>query len=197
MLRMLRLALVAVFAAASPIVAQDYIVQPGDRLSVSVLEDPGLNREVLVRPDGRISMPLAGTLNAAGQTPEQLQAAIRSRLSRDFVTPPTVTVSLVALGNPEDADEEGLTTIYILGQVRQPGVYQVLPPSDLLHALAIAGGPDAFAARSRIQVRRRGTDGEQVFLFDYDAVESGLAPSPQILLSDGDVIIVPERRLFE
>jgi polysaccharide export outer membrane protein len=179
--------------------AQEYLVQIGDRLEISVLEDPGLGRTVLVRPDGRITMPLAGTLEAAGSTPEALQARIRNALSSQFVQPPTVTVSVTSVGpGAIDAIEAGTAaTVYVIGQVGRPGNYQVELPMDVLQLLAIAGGPQTFAARDRIQVRRRGSDGESVLLFDYDSIERGAVPSTEIMVADGDVIVVPERRLFE
>ena len=171
----------------------EYRIAVGDRLAISVLEDPGLNQSVLVRPDGRISMPLAGTIVAQDRTPEELQSAIRRALSRDFVEPPTVTVSLVGLGSPD----EGLARIYVIGQVGRPGPLDVELPLDILQALSLAGGPSAFAASQRIQVRRRTPSGENVMLFDYDLVDAGATPTEAIPLVDGDVIVVPERGLFE
>lgn len=179
--------------------AQDYRVALGDSLEISVLEDPGLNRTVLVRPDGRISLPLAGTVQAEGNTPEEIQAIIRRNLSQQFVSPPTVTVSVVGVGRgPASLAEEETVSVYVLGQVGRPGVYQVTQPVDALRVLALAGGPGTFAARNRVQVRRRAADGgETVMLLDYDSIERGLVPSAEILVADGDVIVVPERRLFE
>lgn len=179
--------------------AQDgaYLVQPGDRLEVSVLEDPGLNRTVLVRPDGRISLPLAGTLTAQDRSPEAVAAAVRRALAADFVQPPTVTVSLVGIGAAQGDIVDGSVSIYVIGQVGRPGVYQVALPIDALQALALAGGPGAFAAVERIQVRRRTGGGEQVLLLNYELVEDGFVPSALIGLADGDVIVVPERGLFE
>jgi polysaccharide export outer membrane protein len=199
MMRLLVVSLWIGLAAMASAQTREYRVQEGDRLEISVLEDPGLNRTVLVRPDGRISLPLAGAIQASGNTPEQVQELIRRSLARQFVTPPTVTVSLVSLGAPElGAAGDGTVSIYVLGQVSRPGVYQVAPPIDALKVLALAGGPGVFAARHRVQVRRRGTDGgETVMLLDYDSIERGLVPSAEILVTDGDVIVVPERRLFE
>lgn len=181
--------------------AQVYLIQPGDRLEVSVLEDPGLNRTVLVRPDGRISLPLAGTITAANRTPEDVQGAIRSALAPDFVQPPNVTVSLVSVGQSDAAvmeDEENLAVIYVIGEVNQPGALTVTLPLDVLQALALAGGPATFAARDRIQVRRRTPGaGETLHIFSYENIEDGLVPSTEISLQDGDVIVVPERGLFE
>jgi polysaccharide export outer membrane protein len=202
------LVLVVLTYVASPVAAQnasvepqDFRVAPGDRLEISVLEDPGLNRSVLVRPDGRISMPLVGTIDVAGRTPEEIQSIIRQRLARDFVSPPEVTVSLSGLGNANAAEAEGLgelASIYVIGQVRSPGVYQVPLPTDALQMLARAGGVANFAARRRIQIRRRDPEaGEIMMLFNFEAIERGAVPSTIVTLQDGDVIIVPERRLFE
>lgn len=178
---------------------QGYLMQVGDRLEITVLEDPGLNRTVLIRPDGRITMPLAGTLEAAGSTPEALQARITSALAGQFVQPPTVTVSVASLGaGALEAIETGtVATVYVIGQVGRPGNYEVALPMDVLQLLALAGGPGTFAARDRIQIRRRGAEGESVLLFDYESVERGAVPSAGIMVADGDVIVVPERRLFE
>lgn len=188
---------------ASPALAQEapaYRLQPGDRVEISVLEDPGLNRQVLIGPDGRISLPLAGSVRAGGQTVDALQSAIRGRLADDFIEPPTVTVSLtgVAEGAAEEAvDPALLSTIYIIGQVQGPGRYDLEPPVDILQALAVAGGASTFAARDRIQIRRRVDGADVMILFDYDQVEDGVVPIQPIELQDGDVVVVPERGLFE
>lgn len=202
MLRTLVIPLLAVAIASlsggRSALAQEYLLQLGDRIEISVLEDPGLNRTVLVRPDGRFSMPLAGTIEAAGRTPEAVQAAIRRALARDFVEPPTVTVSVVGLGQAAEDEVGAIASIYVLGQVGSPGVYQVELPIDVVRMLAIAGGPGVFAARRRIQVRRRPAEGaESLMLFDYDSLERGMVPTADLQLADGDVIVVPERRLFE
>ena len=200
MLQRLVTPILLVFAATlAPLLAQAqaYQLQPGDRIEISVLEDPALNRGVLVRPDGLISLPLVGTVEAAGRSPEEVAAAIRNALSRDFVTPPTVTVSLVGLGSPELADGVEPARIYVLGEVGRPGPIDVVLPLDILQALSLAGGPGTFAARERIQVRRRVGAEETVMLFDYDLIEDGAVPLERILLADGDVIVVPQRSLFE
>jgi polysaccharide export outer membrane protein len=84
-----------------------------------------------------------------------------------------------------------------MGEVGAPGRYDLERPVDVLQALAIAGGPGAFAARNRIQVRRQAADGERVMLFDYESLEDGATPRQLVELRDGDVIIVPERGLFD
>lgn len=200
--RLFALTLVAVLAFAGLAQAQGrpFLLSPGDRIEISILEDPSLNRTVLIRPDGRIALPLAGTIEAGGRTPEQVRDSIRQALSREFVQPPSVTVSLVGLSDP-DSDPTALgdvARIFVLGEVQRPGALDVVLPIDALRALALAGGPGTFAARNRIQIRRRALDGgETVFIFDYEALERGAIPSADIRLSADDVILVPERRLFE
>ncbi len=199
--------------------AQDYLLQSGDVIEVTVLEDPNLNRRVLVGPDGNVSLPLAGQIKAGGRTLSQVQSTIRARLSGQFVNPPSVTASLVALGptDPEEApaaqeeEEEEVFTFYVLGQVARPGNFNFTADQTItvLQALAIAGGPGVFAANSRIQIRSKavsdetgeageaGEASEVVRLFDYAAVEEGAAIGAPIIVEDGMVIVVPERGFFE
>ncbi len=171
-----------------------YRIQPGDSLTVTVLEDDTLNRQVLVLPDGRISVPLAGTLSAAGQTVDSVERVIADRLASNFAVRPSVFVSVVAVD-----EQAGEFPVYVIGQVANPGEVMVKPGTTLLQAVAMSGGLDRFAAGKRIQLRRTdpATHQERLFLFNYNAVESGGAVQSMITLREGDVIIVPERRLFE
>lgn len=176
-----------------------FVLSPGDVVSVSVLEDASLDRQVLVRPDGRVTFPLAGTLPAADRSLEDLQESIRAALASDFIEPPTVTVALVQPSEAAAAaaEQEDLQFIYVIGQVANPGRHPITEPVDVLRALAIAGGPGVFAATSRIQVRNRDENGgEVVRLFDYEAVQEG-AGAEMIEVGNGDVVVVPERGLFE
>ncbi len=175
-----------------------YVLAPGDRIDISVLEDPSLNRQALVLPDGRISLPIAGTLRATGKTPEQLAAEVQGRLASIFVAPPTVTVSAVGLG-ALGAEPEPQSLIYVLGEVRSPGAvpFDEETPLTVVQTLALVGGPAPFAARKRIQIHREVDGMKTVELFDYDALETGRSTEVGPLLGDGDVIIVPERSLFD
>ncbi|WP_340109748.1 polysaccharide biosynthesis/export family protein [Pikeienuella sp. HZG-20] len=172
-----------------------YRLAPGDSVEVTVLEDPSLNRQVLILPDGRISLPIAGMLTAEGKTPEELAARIRAGLSGIFVSPPTVTVS--AIGLNAGAGEEIPEVIYVVGEVRQPGAYPFKKPMTVMQTLALAGGPGPFAARSRIQIHHSAGGVTTVETFDYEALEDGEMVPPGPLLADGDVIVVPERSLFD
>lgn len=197
-------AVLCLLSFLAPAGAQDaYRLQPGDVIEITVIEDPNLDRRVLIGPDGRISLPLAGFVEAAGRTLGQLQATVQSQLSANFVRPPTVTASLVALAPPplpEFAEEEELVLheIYILGEVNRPGRYEYdsEKPISVIQALAMAGGPGVFADRDRIQVRTLEDGIESVRFFDYDAIEEGLGAILGQTLPDGTVILVPERGLF-
>jgi protein involved in polysaccharide export with SLBB domain len=183
--------LTAPFALAQ---SSGYLIQPGDQLSITVLEDETLNRELLVLPDGRISVPLAGSIEAAGRTVEQVEGTIADRLAANFAVRPSVFVSVAAV------TETGLTfPIYVVGQVTDPGVREIEPGTTLLQAISLAGGLERFAATKRIQLRRAdpSTGQERLYIFNYNAVERGGAIQSMITLREGDVIVVPERRLFE
>ena len=175
-----------------------YTIQPGDVISIQVLEDSSLNRDLLVQPDGRISFPLAGIVKASGRTPGELQEILSRRLSSDFLQPPSVTVSLAsspAFGQQAAAQQR---TFFVLGQVGQPGQFALSRPLTVVQALALAGGPGVFAATGRIQVRSVDEDGqEQVSLFDYEALEDGESLGAPLMVKDGDVIFVPESGFFE
>lgn len=190
-------ALVAAFSLVAGAVAQPagYRIQPGDQIAVTVLEDETLNRTLLVLPDGRVSVPLAGSVTAAGQTVEQVERVIADRLATNFAVRPNVFVSVVAVSE----FVEDVFNIYVLGRVGAPGLREVEVGTTLLQAIALAGGFDRFAATRRIQLRRTDpvTGQERLFLFNYAAVERGSPIQSMIALREGDVIIVPERRLFE
>jgi len=171
-----------------------YRIQPGDQLAITVLEDDSLNRQTLVLPDGRISVPLAGTVQAAGRSVDSVENTIADRLASNFAVRPSVFVSVVSVS------DTGLTfPIFVLGKVGSPGQHDIEAGTTLLQAIALAGGLDRFAATKRIQLRRTdsSTGRERLYLFNYNAVESGGAIESMITLREGDVIIVPERHLFE
>ena len=182
------LAVPAAFAQSA-----SYRIQPGDQLAVTVLEDDTLNRQVLVLPDGRISVPLAGSVRAAGQSVEAVEKAIADRLASNFAVRPSVFVSVTGV-----IEEEETFPIFVIGQVDAPGRVDVEVGTTLLQAIALAGGFDRFAATKRIQLRRTDSAGqERLYLFNFKAVERGGAIQSMITMREGDVIIVPERHLFE
>jgi polysaccharide export outer membrane protein len=195
------LAVVCVFLGAAAWAQNGYRITPGDVLAIEVLEDPSLNREVLVLPDGSFSFPFAGTLRASGLTIDQVESAVTQGIASNFAAEPNVFVTVrqvqpsVARGPaaPRTID------IYFLGEVNSPGPAAIPHGTTFLQALSFSGGFTPFAAQRRVQLRR--TDphtGEQyVSEIDYRAIADGARLSRDVTLVEGDVILVPERRLFE
>ena len=170
--------------------SQGYALQPGDELDISVWQDPSLNRQTVIAPDGMISFPLIGQVKAAGKTIPTLEKEFSKRLSKNYQTPPQVTITLSAVR------EGSGSLVYITGEVNKPGPYPLTPGMSVMQAIAMSGGLGRFAAKSRIQIHRRVRGAEQVFLFDYGDFLSGSNPASDIVLEPGDVIVVPERGLF-
>ncbi len=171
--------------------AGPYRLKKGDTVSVTVWQDQNLNRQVLVRPDGRISLPLAGSLRAAGRSPESLGVGIKRRLAKFYNDDLDVTVSLVSVNSEIDR------IIYVTGQVLKPGPFEIKKPTTILQALSLSGGLGPFAADQRILIHRKIKGRDIVIPFDYGKFESGVDVAGNIYLRDGDVIVVPERGLFE
>jgi polysaccharide biosynthesis/export protein len=181
-----RTALLAVglLLAAATAWAEDYRLNPGDVLRVSVWREEGLERELLVQPDGTISFPLAGQVAATNRTVGELEGEIAQRLER-YIPGPVVTVELIeARGN----------IVYVLGEVNNPGAFQLARPTTVMQALSQAGGLTPFAGRGRIRVVRKLNDADTVVPFKYGDVADGEAPDVE--LRAGDVVIVPGGSLF-
>lgn len=182
----------------------DYKLRPGDVLRIEVLQDNTLNRTVLVAPDGRVTLPLAGAIQASGRSVEQIMADITSKIASNFAAPPNVYVSLEQLANVPAAPSgaalaaPGLT-VYVIGEAAKSGKVSVQKGSTLLQVFSEMGGFSKFAAKKRVQLRRvdKKTDVEAIYKIDFDAIEKGLSTSGNLKIVDGDVILVPQRRLFE
>lgn len=203
--RWIKLALIFLGSlSASSVAAQSYRIQPGDVLQIEVIEDPGLNRQVLVSPDGRITLPLAGAVQAGGRTVEEIQADLTSLLAPNFAAPPNVFIGLSALA-PEEPREPQLPRepvtidIFFVGEAASPGRRELEPGTTFLQAIAEMGGFTRFAATDRVQLRRTNpANGQEVvYQFSFDAIEEGRSNAGTVTLVDGDVIIVPQRGLFE
>jgi polysaccharide biosynthesis/export protein len=169
---------------------QSYSLQPGDKIAVSVWQDPTLNRDVVVAPDGMISFPLVGHIRAAGMTVPALEKELSKRLRKNYQTEPQVTVTL------SEVKEGAGSQVFITGEVNRPGPYSIQPGTSVMQAIVLAGGLGKFAAKSRIQIHRKVAGSEQVLLFNYSDFESGNNLGGDIPLQAGDVIVVPERGLF-
>jgi polysaccharide export outer membrane protein len=179
-----------------------YRIQPGDIITVEVLEDNSLNRSLQVLPDGTITVPFAGSVRSAGRTVEQVTAAITTGLAPQFANRPTVFVSVrPAPEEPIQATEaeEETIRIYITGEVNEPGPHDVQEHTTFLQAISLTGGLTRFAATKRLQLRRTNPDTGKPTLItvNYRALSRGASLNQDVPLLDGDVILVPERRLFE
>ncbi len=194
----LSLALAVVMAFTPAASAQQYGVRAGDRLEIQVVEDESLNRAVTVLPGGSISFPYAGNLNVGGQSASTIANRISQSLTGVMASPPTVFVNIIPLEPVPMAQEveEAVVNIYIMGEAAQPGAKAVPPGTTFLQALSQAGGLTPFAATKRIQLRRA-SNPRQVITVNYAAIMRGAAMNLDPVLGEGDVIIIPERSLFE
>jgi polysaccharide export outer membrane protein len=173
-------------------------LKPGDTLNISVLQDPKLDRSVVVDPNGQIAFPLAGHINANGLTPQKLERILKSRLERNYKDDSLdVTVALANAAKPDIPEEDLKPKIFITGEVQRPGPYPIRQATSLVQAISIAGGLGPFAAKRRIQIHRGSGADETIYQFDYKAYEAGSNPGSNIPLQAGDVIIVPERGILE
>ena len=167
---------------SAPRVPDDYVIGPSDVLAINVWKDTELSRTVLVRPDGRISLPLIGELEVSGLTALKVQDLIAQKLS-PYISKPQVTVIV---------SEVKSRTYTVVGKIAKPGSFQLEKPTTVLDAIAIAGGFLDFAKVSKIYVIRRLGDGSQTRLpFDYKKVINGQKADENIDLKSGDTIVVP------
>ena len=201
-MKTLVLAIIACVAATVAFAQSQYNIRSGDTLAVEVLEDPSLNRSLLVLPNGTITFPFAGSVQAGGQSPDAVAGAIASRISSNFASEPTVFVTVQSLRPRVEAQAPQIgptIDVYMLGEIGAPGLKRIERGTTVLQALATSGGFTRFAATKRILLRRSNiSTGEQtVSRINFKAIASGTSVGSDIVLADGDVIIVPERRLFE
>jgi polysaccharide biosynthesis/export protein len=194
----MRILFVLVCLALGATAAHAQTLKTGDSLSITVLQDPKLDRNVVVDPSGQIAFPLAGHIRARGLTPQALEKILIARL-KDNYKDDHLDVTVAVANSPKDIPEEDLKPkIFITGEVTRPGPYVVRQKTTLMQAISLAGGVGPYAAKRRIQVRRRGPDGDEtIFMFDYKAYEAGADLEGNIVLRAGDVIMVPERGLLE
>lgn len=157
----------------------DYRLGPGDKLRVEVYRDAQLSQSLQVRPDGKVTLPLLGDIQASGLTPIELRDRIATAL-RDYITNPVVTVIVVETVAP---------LVYVMGEVNNPGSIELHGPLNALQALAMAGGFKDFANTKNIRVLRRTGRGQQTIAFNYKDALRGEAPP--MMLQPGDTIVVP------
>ena len=158
-----------------------YQIGPGDILSISVWKEEGMQLEVLVRPDGEITFPLAGEIKAGGLSTKALSDELVEKLKK-YIPHPSVTVSVL---------KSVSNKIYVIGKVNRPGEYTATGYMDVLQALTMAGGLTPYADSDDIKIIRRTETGNKMQLFDYDEVISGERLDMNIILKAGDTVVVP------
>jgi len=167
--------------------SKDFLLGPEDVLDIVVWKNEDLSQEaVVVRPDGKISMPLIGEVQANGRTANQLASQIAGRL-KEYKDNPVVTVSV---------KEVNSYYVYVLGEVHKPGKYQLKSHATVLQAVAIASGFTNYAAKNKMKVIRHvqgenGTSREIRIPARYDDLLSGTGEIGNFVLKTGDVVIVP------
>jgi len=158
-----------------------YTVNPGDVLSISVWKEADLQAEVLVRPDGFFTFPLAGDVEAVGRTVDEIRISITEKLAR-YIPDTVVTVSTLQIGG---------NRVFVIGQVNRPGYFLVNPRVDVMQALALAGGMTPFADVNDITILRRKGHVRMAIPFRYSDLERGKSLEQNIILQPGDVVVVP------
>jgi len=163
-----------------PIADAFYKLSPGDVLEVSVWKEADLLKQVIIAPDGTISLPLVETIMAAGKTVTELKKIITEKLN-SYIADPAVNVALIK--------NDG-NIFFVIGKVNKPGPIVANRHIDVLQALSLAGGLTVFAKESSIYVQRRVGNEIKLFPFDYDDVLDGDNLNQNIVLQPGDTVTV-------
>lgn len=162
-----------------------YVIGPADVLQITVWKNPELSlQQVPVRPDGRISVPLANDVQAAGMTTEELKKVLEEKLA-EYVASPEVTVVVTQINSRK---------VYVLGEVLRPGAVPLTQDMRVLDALSVAGGFNQFANKNTVKVIRRNEDGVGVheYRFHYDDFVEGTSDHLNMLLRNNDTIVVSD-----
>jgi polysaccharide export outer membrane protein len=171
--------------AEAPVTAETaraaYHLQPGDVLEVSVWKETDLQKEVLIRPDGGFTFPLAGEVDARGKSVENVRSILAERLQK-YVPTPVVTVAVKTIGG---------NRVYVLGKVVHAGDFPLSNSLDVMQAISLAGGTTPYAAVNDIVILRRQNGRQQAFSFHYSDVARGRNLSQNIQLESGDTVVVP------
>jgi polysaccharide export outer membrane protein len=158
-----------------------YQLQAGDILEVSVWKETDLQKEVLIRPDGGFTFPLAGEIDARGKSVENVRSILTDRLQK-YIPAPVVTVAVKSIGG---------NRVYVLGKVMRAGDFPLSNPLDVMQAISLAGGTTPYAAINDIVILRRQNGRQQAFTFKYSDVARGHNLAQNIQLESGDTVVVP------
>ena len=158
-----------------------YLIGPEDILEISVWKDPDLTKQVVVRPDGRISFPLIGEVEAGDHSVEWLEKEIKKRI-KEYVPDARVCVSVIQINSIK---------IYVTGKVARPGEYRIGKKLNVIQAISLAGGISTFADANSILILRTENSSQNKIPFNYDKVKKGENLEQNIILETGDVVVVP------
>jgi len=158
-----------------------YLIGTEDILEISVWKDPELTKQVVVRPDGRISFPLIGEVEAGGHTVKSLEDELKKKIS-EYVPDAMLTVMVIQVNSIK---------IYVTGKVARPGEYRLGRAINVMQALSLAGGLSAFADADSILILRSEKSSQNKIPFNYKEVKKGGKLEQNIMLETGDVIVVP------
>jgi polysaccharide biosynthesis/export protein len=167
--------------AAAPPAAGNYEVNPGDLLDISIWKEEDLQKQVMVRPDGFFSFPLAGDIRAEGRSVETIRAELATRIGR-YIPDPVVSLAIL---------EPRGSRVYVIGQVNRPGEFPITRYVDVVQALSMAGGTTPFAQLDNIKILRREGTTQQAIPFAYGDISGGKRLQQNIILRPGDTVLVP------
>jgi polysaccharide export outer membrane protein len=157
-----------------------YVVGPPDQLNVTILPDPVIERQTVVRPDGKISIDLIGDVQASGRNVEQIAKDIEQRVSR-FKRDARATVSVISSLS---------MSITIFGEVRDPGTFPLTSETRVANAIGLRGGTTIYGSRRKIRLIRTNGQATQVFIIDLASIQNGDLSS-NMMMRGGDMIVVP------
>jgi polysaccharide export outer membrane protein len=157
------------------------VIGPEDVLDVMYWRDKDMSAEVVVRPDGKIALPLLNDVQAAGLTPDELREFLM-KASAKFVEDPSVTVVVKTINSRK---------VFVTGMVAKPGAYPISAPTTVMQVLAMAGGIHEFADAKNIIVMRNEKDGQVAYRFNYKEVLKRKNLAQNIQLKPGDTVVVP------
>ena len=170
-----------ILLATHPLAWCDYLIGPEDVIEVFVWKEPDVSRVVLVRPDGKISLPLIGDIKAEGLSPKALAEELKRAFS-EYIEAPEVSVIVNEVNSPK---------IYVMGKVNSPGVFPLRSEITVLQAITLAGGFAEWAKKSKVIILRKTGEKDKRIVVNIDRVIDGKKGAEDVRLQPGDRIIVP------
>jgi polysaccharide export outer membrane protein len=161
--------------------SDQYVIGPEDILYIHVWKEEALTRTIPVRMDGKISLPLIQEIKAAGLTPLHLKELLTTRF-KEFIENPIVSVTVM---------EANSYKVYVMGQVKNPGVYRLRSETTVVQIIPLAGGFTDWANQKKILIVRKEDGKEKRITVNYKKIINGKAPDSNVILRAGDTIIVP------